>query len=113
MNNDLYEVTRDEYVGFLGQIKPDARATETFELDDYKVIKTFSIKTNTHFCSRFIPKNDDEEEHYYVFNMPENEERCPPTPVQKFVLQTPEEVEIFFNLLGKAQRGELNDGVVH
>jgi hypothetical protein len=78
-------------------------------LDDYKVIKTFSIKTNTHFCSRFIPKNDDEEEHYYVFNMPENEERCPPTPVQKFVLQTPEEVEIFFNLLGKAQRGELND----
>ena len=114
MTNDIYEVSRDEYVGFVDQIKPECRLVETYELPDYKVMKISSMDSGVHFCSRFIPmdENSNEPEHYYVFNMPADNERRAPRPVQKIKLESAEEVETFFNLLGKAQRGELNDGVV-
>ena len=114
MREELYSVTRDEYVGFVDQIKPESRLVETYELEDYKVIKISSMETGVHFCSRFIPldENSNEPEHYYVFNMPANNERRAPRPVQKITLESAEEVETFFNLLGKAQRGELNDRTI-
>ena len=48
-------------------------------------------------------------EHYFIFNMPEDNERIAPKPVMKVTLETKEEVQTFFDILNKIQRGENND----
>ena len=105
MDNSIYEVTRDEYVGFLDQIKPDARMVKNDEsLEEYKIIKTYSIKTGKLWCTRIIPKSDEETEHFYVFEMPDDDERQAPRIKRKVVLKTKEEVQNFFNALNNAMK---------
>ena len=103
MNNDIYEVTRDDYVGFVSQIKPEARFVETVSKDDYNYIKIFSLKTGTPFCSRMIPVLEGLPEKYYIYNMPLKEERQSPRQVRKITLQSKEEVQAFIDILSKAQ----------
>ena len=105
MSNEIYKVTRDEYVGFLHQIKADCMtATEENLLND-RYIKTYSKKTGTHLCTRII--RDDGEEFYFVFNMPEDDERKPAPAIRQMTLETREQVQDFFNALNKIQRGEI------
>lgn len=108
MDNSIYEVTRDEYVGFLWQIKKEAMRTETEKINDFNFIKTYSVNTGTHLCTRVIPSEDNEtdEEHYYIFNMPNDQERQSPKPVRKIVLETKKEVQEFFNILSKISKKE-------
>lgn len=74
--NDIYEVSRDEYVGFLYQIKPGAYFSETLEENDYFFIKVYSKNSGKHLCTRIMPKTENEEGHYYIFNMPNDDERA-------------------------------------
>ena len=109
MDNSIYEVSRDEYVGFLRQIKRDALDVKIEQDQNDKVIKTFSKKTGNHFCTRIVPKEGTENEgneQYYVFNMPQSSQRQDPKPVQKIVLETQEEVQAFFNILSKINSGK-------
>lgn len=108
MDNSIYEVTRDDYVGFLQQIKPEAMKEETEKLNDFIFIKTYSINSGIHLCSKIIPIKDNKMDipHYYIFNMPDDQERQPPKPVRKIVLETKEEVQEFFNILSKISKKE-------
>ena len=108
--DDIYEVSRDEYVGFLNQIRPSARATKTLEEKNYTILNSYSIKNNNHLCTRMIPKNEDEIEKYYVINMPDDDERQAPKAVRKIVLESKEEVQTFFDILSKLQKGEESNG---
>ena len=109
MDNSIYEVTRDEYVGFLDQIKPEARRNEKIEEEQYIVLNTYSKNTDTLFCARKIPCDEnDTDEIYYVYNMPQDDERQLPKVKRKIVLENKEEVQAFLDVLGKLQRGELN-----
>ena len=108
-NIDIYEVSRDEYAGFLGQIKHDAKLVETIKEDNATILKVYSVNDGTHFCSRVIPNNEEEEEKYYVFNMPADDERKPPEAIRKIILSTKEEVQAFFDVLGKIQKGEIKN----
>lgn len=105
MNNDIFEVSRDEYVGFLSQINPNAKDSEVQHLEDCTIIKTISKNTGTHLCTRII--SEEQGEHYYVFNMPLTEERIPPKPVRKIVLTDKKEVEAFLNALSKISKGDI------
>ena len=109
MDNELFEVTRDQYVGFLNQIKKEAKKSEVEEDDDGITVKTYSVTYGTHFATRYTPKAEDKNEQYYVFNMPSDDERCAPKPIKKIVLETKEEVQEFFDALSKISRGELHD----
>ncbi len=110
-NKELYEVTRDEYVGFLDQIKPECRNVEKVEEDNIVTLNVYSKKTNKLLCSRVAPQDD--HEYYYVINMPDDDERCAAKPKRKIVLETREEVQAFFDILNKIQHGETaNDGTV-
>ena len=107
MSNDIYEVTRDEYAGFIGQLNKQMCDVEQFFEDGMTIIKIKSKVTGTHFCTRIIPEDD--VEHYFVFNMPEDNERVAPKPVMKVTLETKEEVQNFFNALGKLQQENKHD----
>lgn len=104
MSNEIYEVTRDEYVGFLRQIKTSSLDTTIEHFQDYTIIKVYSKSSGTHLCSRVTSEN--EPEHYFVFNMPPDSDRVSPKPVAKLVLKTQEEVQAFFNILSKLSKGE-------
>ena len=107
MDNSIYEVERDEYVGFLGQLNKQMCDYEQFWEDDLLIIKLKSKKTGTHLCTRIIPR--DGEQHFYIFNMPADEERVPPKPVMKITLDTKEEVQTFFDALRKLKEEHKND----
>ena len=102
MNEDIFEVSRDEYVGFLGQIKKEALKVEVDE--EKQELHVYSADGARHFASM----NNDEETgaHYYVYEMPLDEERCAPRAIRKYTLETKEEVEALFEILKKAQGGE-------
>ena len=107
MSNDIYEVTRDEYAGFIGQLNKQMCDVEQYFEDGLTIMKIKSKITGIHLCTRII--SDNGEEHYYVFNMPINEERIAPKPVMKINLDTKEAVQEFFNVLNRIQQGEIND----
>lgn len=48
---------------------------------------------------RIIP--DNEKEKYYIFKMPEDDERIPPAPIRRIVLEDKDEVQAFFDILNK------------
>ena len=109
MDNSIYEVDRDEYKAFLGQLDTNKTHIEEDWIEQLHVVKIISNKTNKHLSSRI---NDDEtqEEFYFIFNYPEEDERVQPKPVLKINLETKEEVQEFFNALSKLQKEvEKND----
>ena len=102
MDNSIYEVTRDEYAGFIGGLKKDACEVEQIYDEHMTIMKIKSKARGTHFCTRVIP--DDDVEHYYIFNMPLAEESVPNKPVLKISLDTKEDVQAFFDVLNKLQQ---------
>lgn len=107
-NKEIYEVSRDEYAGFLDQIKPECRDVQKIEEDDTITLNVYSKKTNKLLCSRVAPQNA--YERYYVFNMPDNDECRAAKPVQKIVLETKEEVQAFLDIINKlSHEGKKND----
>ena len=101
MDNSIYEVERDEYAGFIGQLNKQMMDVEQFYEDKLTFMKIKSKKTGKHLCTRII--TEDGEEYYYVFNMPDDEERIAPKPVMKITLDNKEDVQSFFNALNKLQ----------
>ena len=102
MDNSIYEVSRDEYAGFIGQLNKQMMDIEQFYEEDVTIIKIRSKNTGLHLCTRIIPSEG--EEHYFVFNMPASDERIAPKPVMKIKLETKEEVQNFFDALNKIQQ---------
>ena len=102
MDNSIYEVTRDEYAGFIGGLKKDACEVEQIYDEHMTIMKIKSKARGVHFCTRIIP--DDDVEHYYIFNMPLTEESIPNKPVLKISLDTKEDVQAFFDVLNKLQQ---------
>ena len=103
MDNSVYEVNRDEYAGVVGQINPKTSDVEKYHNDIGTTIKIKS-KKGIHFTTRIITNEDGE--HYYVFNLPRGEDCLPPKAVRKITLDTTEEVQAFFEVLSKIQKGE-------
>lgn len=106
----VFEVTRDEYIGFVEQLKPEAREVKVEQIDDRHVAaKIFSKKTGKCLCSRMAynaPYGEPEPEVYYVFEMPDDDERKPPIPKRKITLTTKEEVQALFNYISQKQKEE-------
>jgi len=101
MEAEIFEVSRDEYRGYLSQLAPDSTITVHANVDDYEVSHIYSRKTRKKLAASYMPTNPDLPTRYFVIEMPEDEERIAPKPVQKFELQTPEEVRSFFEILNK------------
>ena len=111
MNNDVYEVERDEYAGFVSGLKKEVCEVEEGLEKGMKYIKIRSKLRDVHLCTRFI--FDDGTERYYIFNMPTAEESVPVKPVLKITLDTREAVQEFFDALSKVQKGEVvNDRTI-
>lgn len=106
MNLDLYEVTRDEYKGFVAQIQPSCVTMVTEELGRSKIARWgYSNKTQRKLFGQ-IYNDEDYEYKYYVFEMPDNNERKAPPVVRHVVLNDPQDVEDFFKALSNCVNAE-------
>ena len=108
MENDIYEVDKEEYKTFLGQLDATKTHIEESWVEQLHIIKIISNKTNTHLCSR-ICDAELEEEHYFIFNYPDSDERITPKPVLKINLNSREEVQEFLNAISKLQKERSHD----
>lgn len=79
--------------------------TEVYSYQNCLFTKVFSKKTKKHLSSR-VSDSDLEEERYFIFNYPDDDERIAPKPVLKINLETREEVQEFLNAIAKIQKGE-------
>lgn len=110
--NSIYEVTREDYKGFVSSINPECRTVEEKRVGiNHIATKIFSKKTGKCLCSRLTSDADygeHEPERYYIFEMPEPEERIPPKPVVRVQLTTKEQVQKFFDYIAqhKEQKNE-------
>lgn len=110
---DIYEVSREEYKGFVDTIRPECRDVRIEEDNvDYTSAKIFSKKTGKCLCSRIARKPDsgkEEPEKYYIFETPDKDESRAPTPIYKLELKNKEEVQSFFDALAKQREEHKND----
>ena len=107
MDNDIYEVERDEYKTFIGQLNRAKTHTEEYWEDQYHTLAIIGDISGARLCSR-VADAEKEEEHYYIFNYPVGEEYMEPKPVLRVNLETREEVQQFVNALAKLQKEHKN-----
>lgn len=107
MNEEIYQVERNDYAGFIGQINAKMTDIEEEILEDRHIIKIKSQKTGIILCARVIM--NDGQEYYYVYNMPLEEERVAPKKIMQVKLETQEEVQEFFNALSKVLKEQHHD----
>lgn len=108
MDNSIYEVEREDYRNFIEQLNKEMMDTEVYSYQNCLFTKVFSKKTKKHLSSR-VSDSDLEEEHYFIFNYPDDDERLAPKPTLKITLDTQEEVQEFMNALAKIQKEKKND----
>lgn len=109
MDNSIYEVERDDYKAFIGQLNPSMMDTEIEVLGECTFTKILSKKTGRHLSTR-VEDNELQKESYFIFNYPDDDERLAPKPILKIDLNTREEVQTFLNAISKIQRERDNDG---
>ena len=107
MNDDIYEVTRVEYSSLVETIKPEARDIMQYVKDDYRYIDLYSKKTHSKLTSRVTYIGDMESlrgEKYYIYNLPQPEERNPDIPKCRIILETREEVQAFVDAIARMNK---------
>lgn len=112
INESIFEVTRTDYGSFVEQINPESRNIVIEEIGRYHIAtKVFSKKTGKCLCSRMSCSNETEPEpeKYYIFEFPDDDERLPPIPKYKLVLEDKEQAQAFFNAVAQLSK-ENNNG---
>ncbi len=103
MNKDIFEIDYDGYIGFLSQIRKSSYYSQLTDIDEnHKELSIYSVKTNKLLASQIVDKDDNKT--FYVYEMPDDDERCAAPAVTKIELQTPEEVKAFFDILNQATK---------
>lgn len=109
MDKNIFKVERDEYAGLIGEMKVDCFDMEKDYQENDTYIRLRSKKTGKLITERII--HNDSEEEYYIFELPDDDERQAPKRIRQYKLETKEEVQAFFDILNKLQKKE-NDGTV-
>ena len=115
MNNDIYEVSRAEYTSLVETIKSEAREIMQYISHDYKYIDIYSKNTHQKLTSRVTYVGDSEflrSEKYYIYNLPQPEERTADIPKYKLELQTREEVQAFIDVMARMRKEQDNERTI-
>ena len=102
MNKEIYQVERDEYAGLIGEMKTSCFDMEKEYNEDNIHIKLVSKKTGHVISERII--DAEQNETYYIYELPENDERMAPKKIRQYRLESKEEVQAFFDILNKLQK---------
>ena len=90
-SDEIYEVERDDFRGFIAQIKPESFTYNVKSEGDEKQEMYVTSTDGERMFAKVV--STPEEAHYYVYEMPLEEERRPAPAVRKITLETKEEVQ--------------------
>lgn len=96
----MYKVEYEDYIGFVNQLKKGTFNSKVEEYDTKKRLEIISNKTGKVLAAQEV--YSDEESNFFIYEMPDDDERRAAPKVRKIVLETEEEVKAFFKLLNKA-----------
>lgn len=96
MDTNIYEVTKTEYKAFIEQLIPGSMKIEEIHKDNCKKIRLISKKTKQLICERIVTESETQ---YFIYTIPDDEERRAPIPKLQLQLNSREEVQNFFNLI--------------
>ena len=100
MDDSIFLVEREDYKAFVERLKVEAIEAKKEELTrSSAATKVFSKKTGKCLCSRVYSKEEDEK--YYIFEFPDDDEWGPPIPKRKITLETNEQVQLLFDCIGR------------
>lgn len=119
ISDNIFEVSREEYKSFVETIKPETRDIREEIIDSrLKATKIYSKKTGKCLTSRVVDVRENDvrvPERYYIFELPDNDERLATIPKVKVVLETKEQVQAFLDGIKRMREMEeekLNEGIV-
>lgn len=102
-SDDLYEVSRSEYSGFVRSVKPEIRDIREYGDSDGTIhIELWSKTHNIRLCGRISNPQTNDPERYYIWDYPEENEMQEWTPGRRIVLDTPQQVQAVFDAIKKA-----------
>lgn len=104
---DYLEVEIGEYRSFVKELKTEFFHTEQELLPEGKAFYVISNDDDTLICGNLY-KEENDEVHYYIVNLPKNEARLAPKATRRITLETEEEVKAFFEAINKATHKEGN-----
>lgn len=107
IEDNFYEVSRDEYAGLVREMNTKYFDMHKTYLEDSVVIELVN-KHNGHIITKRIIDSD-QNETYFIYELPKNHERLPSKKIRQYTLESKEEVQAFFDILNKMQKGEKND----
>lgn len=103
MDNSIFLVEREDYKSFVERLNHDSYEVREEELNRTSTAtKIYSKKTGKCLCSRISSK--EEPEKYFIFEFPDNDEWGPPIPKRKVILETKEQVQKLFDLIGAKKK---------
>lgn len=102
-NDELYEVSRNEYTVFVHRVKPEARDIHEYGTPDGTIhTELWSKNSGIRLCGRTSNPITEEKERYYIWEYPaieEAQEWSP--PAYRVVLETPQQVQAVLDGLKK------------
>ena len=105
--DEIYQVERDEYAGFIGSLKTDCFDMEKVYQEEYTLIKLVDKETRQIVTKRII--YEDGKEEYFIYYLPDNTKRLAPKKIRQYRLESKEEVKTFFDILNKLQKEKKDD----
>lgn len=109
MNDDIYEVEKEEYLSFCKTLKSSCYIEKQNQIDDwhYEIVE-ISKATNKILCKKIVTLDLKKEyvadQRYYIINLPEPEESQEPTGKMHIELKTPEELQAFFKIISECSK---------
>lgn len=101
INEEIYEVSRTDYLNALKTIKKEVRDIKVIKDGDFIYNEVYSKTTGELLVSRktYIGQDFKISETYYLWSLPIAEDSVPPQPTFNLVLETKEEVQAFLQAM--------------
>lgn len=106
MIDSMYEVTRNDYKGFIRRLYPEKIYSYCVEYEDCITYGIKSLRTDNILCARTSFKEDGIPEKYFIVNYPEDDEWGAAVPVFRYVCSSPEEFQKILNFYSEKNKNE-------
>lgn len=108
MDDSIFAVSWVEYKSLIEEIKPNCTEVKIDTSDNNRhITEVFSKKTGKLIARRVTSwdsETDTRQEEYYIFNLPDNDERGAPRQYVQIELHNKDEVQTFFNIVSKLMK---------
>ena len=114
MFEDIYEVTHNDYRGFVRQLNSSRVSKVPIKnADDITIGEEFHSNKNDILLCAAVQEDEEQPVKYYIINMPDNDERIAAKPVRHVILREKEEAKLFLDFISsQLKRDDNNDKTI-